>query len=236
MPRSGTSLISKIVEEMGFNFELTQENSLDQIYNNTTHDSFYQNKYIHLYLQNLGVNKFISYTKSINLDLFSARVIKEPYALYILKQLRPQIDKIILLVRNPNDVILSIKKFASDNKALNGINIKIWREYYKTFLNSVDDIPYLVVNYEQLINSPKSVVKNLFSFLNVQEKPLDIQIYNKPHSSLSNLEAIDICLYKNLSEGLPIEFQKIDNSTNAICFCGSGRKFKKCCKFFTLKL
>ena len=238
MPRSGTSLVSEIVENMGFDFKLSQENSLDGLYINSTNKSFFQNRQIHLHLLNSGVKNFEIHTKPIDTHIFTCHeVIKEPYMVGILKQIKHLVSKVILVIRNPQDVIDSAKKFLTENNTpIQNNSLQDWKRYYLTFLELIEDTPYIVVNYDILLKYPLKTIDSLFTFFNLEKKHFDIDIKIKKESSLLNLDMISMALYKSFTENLNLNFKNLilDKKEN-ICFCGSNRKFKRCCKNYSPK-
>uniref|UniRef100_A0A6C0KSI8 Sulfotransferase domain-containing protein n=1 Tax=viral metagenome TaxID=1070528 RepID=A0A6C0KSI8_9ZZZZ len=238
MPRSGTSLVSQIVEKMGLDFGLNAETSIDTMYRNTTHTSFYQNKKLHLHLLSSFITDFSQRRISeFNEELLNVQVVKEPYLVGILDSIRHLIDKIILVVRNPNDVLTSVNKFYKDNSSDEKLTLKSWTQYYTTFVHSVGNIPYEVVNYDLLLKCPEKILKNISSFLGMENKDVNIKFNEKKPSTLLNLDASMMFLYKNLTEKMSIDMLKkelkcVKDENNAVCFCGSGRKYKKCCRLY----
>ena len=234
MPRSGTSFFSELIENIGFDFGLSTQNSLDTLYQNSTNKSFYQDKTIHLYLMNAGITNFQVHSKPIDTSIFlNHRVIKEPYMVGILDQVRHLIDKVVLVIRNPNDVIDSGNKFFEDNGHPEmKFNIQVWKQYYITFLKLIGDLPYKVFNYDILLKSPEKVLDSLFSFLSVDKRLVSTDIKEKISSSLLNLDTASMILYKSLTENVSSKAinKLLEKSKESICFCGSKKKYKKCCK------
>jgi hypothetical protein len=234
MPRSGTSIFSEIIEKIGFDFGLNNQNSLDTFYQNSTNKSFYQDKTIHLYLMNAGVTNFQPHSKPIDTSVFlNHRVIKEPYMVGILNQVRHLIDKVVLVIRNPNDVIDSDNNFFADNGHPEiKFNIQVWKQYYITFLNLIGDLPYKVFNYDILLKSPEKVIDSLFSFLSVDKTDITVTIKEKSQASLLNLDMGSMTLYKSLTENMSSKMiiKLMEKSKESTCFCDSKRKYKKCCR------
>lgn len=235
MPRSGTSLVCEILEKMGLDFALSSNNTLDSIYKNTTHLSFYQNKEVHLHLMSKGVTNFLSQPHvELNHDIFKAQVIKEPYLVGVLDNIRHLIDKIILVVRNPIDVIASSNKFYKQHGSSDVLSEKTWNTYYTTFIHSVGDLPFFVVNYDQMMSESTKTIDSLFSFLSIPKKEINVTLYTDHGSKTIFLEKESMILYKGLSNH--VDTNKIKNmllhSKCDICFCGSGKKFRKCCRQF----
>jgi hypothetical protein len=230
--------VSKIIESFGYNFGLTHETSVDTLYKNTTHDSFYQSKKLHLYLASIGVIDFSQrHITGFDEQLLDFQAIKEPYLVGILDSIRHLIGKIILVVRNPNDVINSINKFYKDNLSNEKTTIKNWVKYYTTFINSIGDVPYEVVNYDILLKSPEKVLTNLSNFLGRDTTDVSVQLNKKPQTTLVNLDVDTMFIYKSLTEKMHIETIKknlLFNQTTKSCFCGSGRKYKKCCRMYSV--
>lgn len=234
-PRSGTSLVASIVEQMGLNLGISTDNSLDGVYK-TTH-SFKQRKDIHFFIAGLQVSDKI-YKQQIHTDLFkhnTSEVIKEPYLLFILDQIREFVLNIIFVVRNPRDTISSQSFFIENNGGPIFNLYKKWNEYNKLFIESVGDIPHTIVNYDNLLTDHTSVIGNLQMFLNLPKKHIDIPINTKTKTLMSPLPPDIMYIYKFLTEfnnNNTKYMTHIDNSPNCKCFCGSGKKYKKCCVKF----
>ena len=56
----------------------------------------------------------LSYAK-LNLELPNTEIIKEPYLLFALNSIRHKISKVVLMVRNPTEVVKSGNKFIKEN-------------------------------------------------------------------------------------------------------------------------
>ena len=226
-PRSGTSFVCSIIEKLGLDFNIEDSNNMDNMYK-CTH-GFNQRRDIHVLLALSGVENMKTCKKSVPLDLFisnKSRAIKEPYLLYILDQIREFVLNIVLVIRNPNEVMDSLDKFYKDNLSANKKKIDDWNNYYKIFKNSVGNIPYTVVNYNELIKNPTNEINNLKSFLgsDFDIKPIIRERLNKTNYYLP----VDtMYIYYCVINKIPID--NIDISTNMKCFCKSGKKYKKCC-------
>jgi hypothetical protein len=237
-PRSGTSIVSSIIEQLGLKFEITSENTLDGFYK--VNHSFKQRRDIHFFLLGLKLFYMEKYTKPISLDIFktiTADVIKEPYLLFILDQIRDLVLNIVFVIRNPNDVIASQRVVAHDNNGdCTNLNISMWNKYQKVFIESVRDIPYIVVNYDNMVANPSTTIENLKKFFGKDDCIIDTSSirFNNTCKNII-LSADSMYLYKNLSLNIKIKtIPPIDLTTNAQCFCKSGKKYKKCCSIFPI--
>ena len=145
MPRSGTSYISNILESMGYNFNFDNDNLLDNVYKPNT--KYYQHKNLHIDLYNT-IAKNYEVTNDI-IHVPDCEIIKEPYLLFALNSIRHKISKVVLMVRNPTEVIKSGNKFIKENGS-NGskINYNTWNKYYITSLNEIKDNPFIIPNYD----------------------------------------------------------------------------------------
>jgi len=247
-PRSGTSIVASLIEKMGLDFGITSENTLDGIYK--AGHSFNQRKDIHLFLA--GLNNVENMTKCntiIDKEIFinnKSQVIKEPYLLFVLDQIRDFILNIVFVIRNPTDVISSQKTFIKNNGGGPSLNFQQkWNNYHKLFITSIGDIPYTVINYNALLKSPTTTIKNLQNFLKKflsidreisleNSEDLSAYVSNKFTEDRRVLSASTMYLYRFITLNSGDTFiNTIDDSSNAKCFCNSGKKYKKCCVSFT---
>ena len=239
MPRSGTSKLCNILESFGYNFNLKSDDLLDDIY--IPNAKFYQSKKLHI---EIGKTKAINFENCKNnniINLLDADIIKEPYLLFLLNSIRNKIDKIILIIRNPFETIASCKNFLKLNYSNQKINYDEWNKYYLTFLEEIKDIPYIIINYNNLefkfeyetnrlkkfleINNDKSTISEDFEFTNTYNyKSEDIPSVTK--YIYNNLISEDINNYNNILKNYK---SFINLKLNDKCFCNSGKKYKKCC-------
>ena len=110
MPRSGTSVISNILTQMGCDF-LCEKEEIDMYSKDFNHDGYFQRKDIHYAIMNNnlftfdetkmdiknGVNDFLNANKNLNSDKIIA--VKESYLLYILEYIVGNAITIVM-VRN----------------------------------------------------------------------------------------------------------------------------------------
>jgi len=239
MPRSGTSLTAKIIEKLGFNFNINPFNTLDEMFLPNT--QYYQHKSLFLELcstQSMNFEKI-----NMNIELPECDVIKEPYLLFTLDSIRSKISKIILVVRNPVETIESCRTFKSLNyNTDNNVQMDKWNKYYITFLEEVKDIPYLIVNYNNYQNNFLYEVNKIKTFLTITKEPnlADINFHNNNNYNLLNIPPITKYIYLNLISENKSNYTKILQEylkynklkPNDLCFCNSKKKFKKCCKNF----
>lgn len=230
-PRSGTSIVSTLIERLGFDLCIEESNSLDNIYKST--HPFNQRRDIHVFLASIGIGSMKIYKERVSLDIFiynKSRVVKEPYLLFILDQIREFVLNIVLVIRNPNEVIESSTKFFEDNGEVTKIQLEDWNNYYKIFMNSVGNIPYTVVNYNNMVKNPGQTINTLSAFLgsNLHIDYSDIQ--ERIYKCTQRIPADTMYIYKCITGMLPIDNTVVINtSVNAKCFCKSGKKYKKCC-------
>lgn len=238
MPRSGTSYICKILEDIGYNFNLKEDNILDNIYKPNT--KYFQHKDIHFNIINTQAINFEIVNKKISLP--NCEIIKEPYLLFFLESIKEKVKKIILVVRNPLEVLISCNKFSKENSDNKIINYNNWNKYYINFLEIIKkvNIPFIIINYNNLKIDYNYEVNKLKNFLNIQidnnsqnkinfknnnnydminVPPLSKYIYLNLISNDTNKYDYTLKNYKNISKIKP----------NDMCYCDSGKKYKKCC-------
>lgn len=106
-----------------------------------------------------------------------------PYSLYIerLHQIFPE-AKFIILTRDFRDNVLSQIKYARGKQSLFNAGAA-WNYYYQKIFSSVnnDQLPHLVLKYEELASQPELSLKNICQFLNVpyEEKMMHYQGLSK---------------------------------------------------------
>lgn len=228
-PRSGTSLVAKVIEKLGFPTNIEEYNNLDRLYK--VNHPFNQRRDIHIFLASLGVGNMKMYTSPIPLEMFEVNkssLIKEPYLLFVLDQIREFVLNIVLVIRNPNEVVASCGQFFNDNGQARKIRLDEWNNYYILFMKHIGNIPYTVVNYNEMIKNPAQTIDNLKLFLSSNVE-LNIDIGERTHKSNICLPADTMYIYNCVTNMIPIDNLKvIDTSINAKCFCESGKKYKKC--------
>lgn len=245
MPRSGTSFVSGILENLGLNFNINIENNLDDLY--LGNKKFYQHKNLHLKIGETDAKNFKNV--KCNIELPDVEIIKEPYLLFFLQSIKNKIKKIILVIRNPNETIKSINSFIK----LNSLNLnthvvgyKEWNLYYMTFLKNIKEtnIPFILVNYNNIENNHEYEINRIKKFLGIKTNYIENKILFKNNNKydLSNLPIFTKYIYLNLSsynENIyydilknPEKISKI--KPNDICYCNSGKKYKKCCNLIRL--
>ena len=239
MPRSGTSFVCQILENFGFNFNINDENKLDNIY--LPNIKYYQHKNLHFKIYETDA-KFFKNVK-INLELPNTEIIKEPYLLFFLESIKDKVKKIILVVRNPTENIESIKNFGkinNSNKQLAGYNE--WNLYYINFLQIIRkvNIPFIIINYNNFKIDYNYEVNKLKNFLNIQidnNSQNKINFKNNNNYDMINVPPLSKYIYLNLISN---DTNKYDDTLknyknmskikpNDMCYCNSGKKYKKCC-------
>lgn len=258
MPRSGTSYICEILETLGYNFNLKDNNILDDFYKPNT--KYFQHKDLHLNLFNTCAKEFkkVKLTENeINtIVLPDCDIIKEPYLLFVLHHIKHKIKKIILMVRNPNEVIISCRNFMLSNSNYNNndinqkVNYELWNKYYLyflKFLKEIKEIPFVIINYNNLKNNYEYEINRLKQFLfdsntnntsNTSNTSNNIlKFSNENNLTLDNLPSHTKYIYINLISENKINYYKIlenyekfkNIKPNDLCFCDSKKKYKKCC-------
>lgn len=229
MPRSGTSVVASMIEKMGMDFCISKDNTLDGVY--AIDHIFNQRRDIHFFIAGLGVDNMETCKSRIPLDLFinnKSRVIKEPYLLFILNQIREFVLNIVLVIRNPNEVIESTKTFLKNNGDDRNPKLESWNKYHKIFIESVGDIPYIVVDYNKMIENSENTVKKLGDFLNINI--IQNMVYKDRKCKCNLVLPINtMYIYKTLLLGILPKLVFGNTSPNTKCFCESGKKYKKCC-------
>lgn len=197
MPRSGTSLLSNILTNMGCDF-LCGNESINNMYPKRLNpQGYFQRKDIHSFIiesnaynfdenmiikKNI-VNNYIKIIKNTKKPIKPYIAYKDPYLLYILPHIINISHKkpiIIIIIRNIDDVIKSCNNFLLYQKCSNKINPIVWVNYY-TYFNK-NNFDYISINYDELVNDPIKTY-NIF--------------YSKIVERLPRLKKIDITKYIN---------------------------------------
>jgi hypothetical protein len=242
-PRSGTSFTCNLLEKMGMKFNIPNKVSLNNLIKSNF--NFYQRRDIYLFLlrltNNIQDNKIINE----NIDKFNwnidCDIIKDPYLICILHNLKKIINvkKVILLIRNPNDVIESSQKFLDSFNSDKKMKYNEWDNYYITFNDNIGDIPYIIINYSDLICNTKECIDKMYNFLSNDYdiiKNIEYEVYSNTQKCGLYLPPGTKYLYKTFSEER-VHSENIKDKYGLIkkikqndkCFCNSGKKYKKCC-------
>jgi hypothetical protein len=139
---------------------------------------------------------------------------------------------IVLVIRNPAEVVDSVNLFYKNNGANSKIEFELWNKYYRTFSEIVGNIPYIVVNYKDVVEKTSEVVTRLGAFLNIPNSKPEIEVCKGKSTSNSILPAETMYIFRTLTSNSKLDSISIDNSPNAKCFCNSGKKYKRCCARF----
>lgn len=122
----------------------------------------------------------------------------------------------IILVRNPIDVIMSnlLKESLLLEEALKKADemINKWKEFYKYWINA--PIPCYIVKYEELLESPINILKDLTRFMlglkNVEETKVDYAIQRVIKSDIDQKYypySISVKRNKNFNDNILTQFQ-----------------------------
>jgi hypothetical protein len=129
-------------------------------------------------------NKYHSYFDVYRLSSEAIIILKQPsfYNNFNAYPILPkyQHSKIILL-RNPKDTInsiLNMHELLKEDYSIHFVQ-KYWTETYKNLFKFIDDKNAFVVDYNDLITSPKSITKNLFDFIGAKINN-GVSEYNPP--------------------------------------------------------
>lgn len=177
-PRSGTSLMSHILTKMGCDFTHNNE-TIDDIYpTELNKNGYYQRKDLHLMLFNLGLNDF-NFGKKIQKSTICTEfikilqkikstskliAIKEPYLLHILPTILEFSDPfIILMIRNPKDVIKSCNTFLETINSDAVVTYEEWILYHVEFMKLSSTMRYIVIDYDDLIDNNDEICCMLLS-------------------------------------------------------------------------
>lgn len=88
--------------------------------------------------------------------------------LYLISHIYPN-AKFIFLVRDPRDVVLSYKKLKNNPASKTSYAVWKWKESIKGYYKLVNkNHNVLLLKYEDLVSSPKSSIKTICRFLNIQ--------------------------------------------------------------------
>ena len=126
------------------------------------------------------------------------------------------ISMAIILVRNPIEVIMSylLKESLLLEEALKRADemINQWKDFYKYWINA--PIPCYIVKYEELIDDPYNILKDLSRFVlgikSIEETKLDISIKKTIKLDIDNKYlAFDVSMKQsdNLSDNILTQFQ-----------------------------
>ena len=126
------------------------------------------------------------------------------------------ISMAIILVRNPIEVIMSylLKESLLLEEALKRADemINQWKDFYKYWINA--PIPCYIVKYEELIDDPYNILKDLSRFVlgikSIEETKLDISIKKTINLDIDNKYlAFDVSMKQsdNLSDNILTQFQ-----------------------------
>ena len=248
MPRSGTSLLTQILEDMGANLSITEP--IDELY--MASHKFYQDRKIHFYVCNqLELQTFKpiascpSDIEKLTKLLENKKIVKEPYLLGLLPYIHKFIKNIILVIRVPAEVVESIDKFSKENNIEKKIRLKEWTDYYDTFTQfmNIFHIPFVVVSYHDILKNPELVIKTIHEILPElsTSEPYSYQhlikapLIRLSHSVILPIETSFIfsSLIKKTSINTIVSKMILlkKAGANSKCFCSSGKKYKKCCVY-----
>ena len=126
------------------------------------------------------------------------------------------ISTAIILVRNPIEVIMSylLKESLLLEEALKRADemINQWKDFYKYWINA--PIPCYIVKYEELIDDPYNILKDLSRFIlgikSIEETKLDYSIQKAIKIDIDNKYlAFDVSMKQseNLSDNILTQFQ-----------------------------
>ena len=136
----------------------------------------------------------------------------------------------VILVRNPIEVIMSylLKESLLLEEALKRADemINQWKEFYKYWINA--PIPCYIVKYEELIDDPCNILKDLSRFMlgikSIEETKLDYSIQKAVKIDVDNTYlAFDVSMKQsdNLSDNILTQFQEKFTKLNSLM-----KKFK----------
>ena len=136
----------------------------------------------------------------------------------------------VVLVRNPIEVIMSylLKESLLLEEALKRADemINQWKEFYKYWINA--PIPCYIVKYEELIDDPCNILKDLSRFMlgikSIEETKLDYAIQKAVKIDVDNKYfAFDVSMKQsdNLSDNILTQFQEKFTKLNSLM-----KKFK----------
>ena len=167
--------------------------------------------------------------KDQDLNLFW--VIPSDYPIRELNEYEPiDISIAIVLVRNPIEVIMSylLKESLLLEEALKRADemINQWKDFYKYWINA--PIPCYIVKYEELIDDPENILKDLSRFMlgikTIEETKLDYSIKRVIKLDIDNKYlAFDVSMKQsdNLSDNILTQFQDKFTKLNSLM-----KKFK----------
>ena len=191
------------------------------------------------------VQKILDNTHFVENSLY--RGIKEPYMLPLLNELsdRNQNMITILVFRNPEETVASGNNFVLKCNETRKISYKNWTDYYLAFLTKCKPKNVIFFNYNEFLSNPVLIYTKLFdklvSYLPKLKKLTDMELTHliKPRDHVSNsllsCSSQSKFIYKILeNEILSVDYTMFNliskMKANDKCFCGSGKKYKKCCR------
>jgi hypothetical protein len=144
-------------------------------------------------------------------DIFRLEPVRDFYSL------RPANLRIILMVRDPRDVLTSQRKFGGPDGYC--VGAERWRKYFQAFLRHRNDPDVLVVRYEDLVCDPISQQQRIEAFTNETAfTPFsDFHSVARPDFDIETLNGVRPVEQSLISRWLqPEHRQRIQSMINAI--------------------
>jgi hypothetical protein len=242
-PRSGTSLVAQILSNMGFNFG----SSIDHLYPKYLNPAgFYQRLDLHEFTMTAGCGNLNPTLKlppeeiNTTLSIINNNIakedgigaVKDPYLLYILPYLlkiNPLVT-IIIIIRNFDDVAQSGIKFQEATGMTPCICREMCESYYMYFLSL--NVPFIPIIYEDMVNNYVDWYSKFSIMIQTKFKTVSngrVENIRKCEIKPYGLREIYIrSALQNSKLCFDPEIKKF--KSNQKCLCGSGKKFKKCCR------
>ncbi len=171
LPRSGTSMMTRIVEFLGVNMVYTTEDSgekekRDKRYKETLGE-YQPNKYGFF---EISKNQFECYSKMSNCPYSGCKIII-PMIGFKLNVVTQIPCKVIMMLRDPEEIKQSQEAFYSKESNLAGIEASLVSE--KLRLEKFKDkkkLDYICINYRDVLNNPKKEITKIAKFIDSVEE------------------------------------------------------------------
>lgn len=209
MPRSGTTLLEQIISTHKDVAGLGETNFLNLI---LLSNEFADGKnFLSLLSKNTEFQentiylKYIEYLKKFKFDqkIFTDKSLFNFMYIGFIKAFFPK-SKVIILNRNFNDNLLSIFKnnLPAIKWSYNIKNIKLYSELFVRYKNFWQQhLPgwFLEINYDELVNSPEKISKQILKFCELDWDPNCLEFYNKNKTAINtaSINQADKPIYKD---------------------------------------
>tara|TARA_B110000914_G_C15386034_1_gene410106 strand:- start:187 stop:828 length:642 start_codon:yes stop_codon:yes gene_type:complete len=191
VPRSGTSLCANILTHMGYNF-IGNSKTIDPYFPKILNpDGYFQRLDLYYLVCSQMKTDFHKFNVPCQFDQESLNTfqriynvmnnqfpnwgLKEPYLIKFLNDIS-SFDNILFIVvyRNPQDTLASIRKFKTYFPNLHDYNQYDWKNYYSTFLKKKKQLKLNTVflSYDELLSHPLKTYQTFYEQLSKYKRNL----------------------------------------------------------------